>query len=155
MNSDASGKDECDSDLTNAWSEEEDGLADLRCEYSGSIMCEIKDVCSSSRPLKGNFQDSCAHCNENICNDASKTGSVEDVMDVVKAYEQDAIVLDVILDDPDLFGNPSEVIKPIQISRGADSKIQEVSKDNPVKAAQNLGTSGHCISRSTTVIVMG
>ncbi|XP_058869341.1 protein TOPAZ1 isoform X3 [Acipenser ruthenus] len=147
MNSDASGKEECDSDLTNAWSEEEDGLADLCCEYSGAIMCEINDVCSSSRTLKGNFQDSCAPCNENICNDASKTGSVEDVMDVVKAYEQDAIVLDVILDDPDLFGSPSEVIKPIQISRGADSKIQEVSKDNPVKAAQNLGTSGHCISR--------
>ncbi|XP_023662069.2 uncharacterized protein topaz1 isoform X2 [Paramormyrops kingsleyae] len=86
----------CDSDgNTSLLSEDEAG--DCVHPLDGVIMCEIKDSCSA--PYR---QPPSLGSNSRV------EGGTEDAMDVVKAYEQDAIVLDVIQDDPELFGTITE-----------------------------------------------
>ncbi|XP_048882998.1 uncharacterized protein LOC125749617 [Brienomyrus brachyistius] len=86
----------CDSDGdTSLLSEDETG--DCMHALDGVIMCEIKDTCTA--PYR---QPPSLGSNSRV------DKGTEDAMDVVKAYEQDAIVLDVIQDDPELFGTITE-----------------------------------------------
>lgn len=86
----------CDSDgNTSLLSEDEAG--DCVHPLDGVIMCEIKDSCSAQ------YRQS-----PSLGSNSRVEEGAEDAMDVVKAYEQDAIVLDVIQDDPELFGTITE-----------------------------------------------
>ncbi|XP_066547497.1 uncharacterized protein LOC136714088 [Amia ocellicauda] len=151
----SSCQDASSADVSSSSSEDDDGLAAFAADFTAEIMCEIEDGCSSS--------------NQRVLHHASSTSDGEasgDVMDVVKAYEQDAIVLDVIQDDPDLFGNLGEVTEsvgkpscttkrlkkcghsPVKTSRTVSNC--KISLDGSVRCDARLGDLRNCIQRCTT-----
>ncbi|XP_061099420.1 protein TOPAZ1 [Conger conger] len=78
----------------------DDDLMDEVFAPCGEIMCEIRDVgrsCRSSAP--------------------DEVGPSGEAIDLLKAYEQDAIVLDVIQDDPELFGDVPEVPNVVPVMK--------------------------------------
>ncbi|KAJ8415708.1 hypothetical protein AAFF_G00402650 [Aldrovandia affinis] len=74
-----------------------DELVDEALAPCGEIMCEIQDAYAGP-------------CQERSCHGPAheEEGPSREAIDLLKAYEQDAIVLDVIQDDPELFGIISE-----------------------------------------------
>uniref|UniRef100_W5LZ09 Protein TOPAZ1 n=1 Tax=Lepisosteus oculatus TaxID=7918 RepID=W5LZ09_LEPOC len=112
-------------DVSRSSSEDEDGFEDFATLYSGEIMCEIQDACPVG-------PHSSVTSNPSSTSDGEPS---EHIMDVVRAYEQDAIVLDVIQDDPDLFGSLGEVIEAVERPR-CEKKSLGIHKLRPTKAPQ-------------------
>ncbi|XP_035270039.1 uncharacterized protein topaz1 isoform X1 [Anguilla anguilla] len=82
----------------------------------GEIMCEIRDTGQSYR-----------------CSAPVEEGPSGGTIDLLKAYEQDAIVLDVIQDDPELFGNVPEVVPVVKSETPLASKVIHPAKTYVVK----------------------
>ncbi|XP_069051355.1 protein TOPAZ1 isoform X2 [Lepisosteus oculatus] len=111
-------------DVSRSSSEDEDGFEDFATLYSGEIMCEIQDACPVG-----------PHSSVTSNPSSTSDGEPSEHMDVVRAYEQDAIVLDVIQDDPDLFGSLGEVIEAVERPR-CEKKSLGIHKLRPTKAPQ-------------------
>ncbi|XP_041046162.1 protein TOPAZ1 [Carcharodon carcharias] len=65
---------------------------------------------------------------------SEKKGNVQRVPDVIRAYEEDVLVLDVIQDDPELFGGPSntEVVQTAELLVGLDESACRKVELKPV-----------------------
>ncbi|KAJ8290793.1 hypothetical protein GJAV_G00017630 [Gymnothorax javanicus] len=84
------------------------------------IMCEIQDMGQSCR---SSFPD--------------QDGPPSDLLDVMKAYEQDAIVLDVIQDDPELFGQVPEEINAVPLVKDETALVSGVIQLMKVPTLKN------------------
>ncbi|KAJ8354200.1 hypothetical protein SKAU_G00217670 [Synaphobranchus kaupii] len=93
----------------------DDDLMDEVLAPSGEIMCEIQDTGLSCQRFAPEEEE----------------GPSGQAIDLLKAYEQDAIVLDVIQDDPELFGNVPEERKVVAVMKSETPLVSKVIR--PVK----------------------
>ncbi|XP_051791580.1 uncharacterized protein topaz1 isoform X1 [Erpetoichthys calabaricus] len=100
------------------------------CISSELVMCEIKDPILPSSDISAGSTQSALPTDSELA---------ENSIDIFRAYEEDAIVLDVIQDDPELFGSPKKVAgmakvpdKKLQIH-----KLNECFKKNDIRTCQN------------------
>ncbi|XP_039593375.1 uncharacterized protein topaz1 isoform X2 [Polypterus senegalus] len=108
------------------------GTEDLEdfCISSELVMCEIKDPLLPSSDISAGSTQSALPTNSELA---------ENSVDIFRAYEEDAIVLDVIQDDPELFGSPKEVagMAKVPAKKLQFHKLNECCKKNDIRTCQN------------------